>query len=439
MPLVSSILRREERTIDARSEGPVKTFATNQLASNTPIEDVHVEAECLLQQGLLFGTFDGHGGPACARMVSRRLLHYLAAALLPVDILRQNYAFLKGTCGAKLLDLYDNEGMYSIETKNPMYRALFDRYLEDILQMNGFQSIEDAFHYAFVRVDSDMSTEIIQSSNVGTLSSELLSVAISGAVTCVAYVQGSNLFVANLGDCAAYLGVNTSPNTWVPKKLTLEHSCENASEVLRVLLEHPEAEKETVIKQDRLLGQLAPLRALGDFRYKWDLATQRKLLLPFYGQDVIPPNYYSPPYLSSIPDVVHHKLNMKDHFLVIATDGLWEQMLPTEVIQLIGEHMGGHVSLGLVKIPPHQLTLADVNKMLMERKKHARVKPMDLNGATHLIRSALGGCDFGIDQQKLADSLALPDDIVRLYRDDITVVVLYFDIDFLRQHATAFN
>lgn len=59
-------------------------------------------------------------------------------------------------------------------------------------------------------------------------------------------------------------------------------------------------------------------------------------------------------------------------------------------------------------------------------------KPLDKNAATHLIRNALGGTDYGIDHSKISHLLSLPQDIVRLFRDDITVTVVYFDQEFLR-------
>lgn len=38
------------------------------------------------------GVFDGHGGSACAQVISKRILNYIAAALLPMDLLNK---FLK--------------------------------------------------------------------------------------------------------------------------------------------------------------------------------------------------------------------------------------------------------------------------------------------------------------------------------------------------------
>lgn len=54
---------------------------------------------------------------------------------------------------------------------------------------------------------------------------------------------------------------------WTAKVLTSEHNADNRSEVERIYNEHPPNERSTVIKMERLLGQLAPLRSLGDFRY----------------------------------------------------------------------------------------------------------------------------------------------------------------------------
>lgn len=61
-----------------------------------------------------------------------------------------------------------------------------------------------------------------------------------------------------------------------------------------------------------------------------------------------------------------------------------------------------------------------------------KTKPTDRNGATHLIRHALGGTDYGIEHSKLSHILSLPPDVVRLFRDDMTVTVIYFNQDVVR-------
>lgn len=61
-------------------------------------------------------------------------------------------------------------------------------------------------------------------------------------------------------------------------------------------------------------------------------------------------------------------------------------------------------------------------------------KPLDKNGATHLIRNALGGTEYGVEHSKLSHMLSLPQDVVRLFRDDITITVIYFDQEFLMKN-----
>lgn len=64
-------------------------------------------------------------------------------------------------------------------------------------------------------------------------------------------------------------------------------------------------------------------------------------------------------------------------------------------------------------------------------------KPLDDNSATHVIRHALGGSSSGTEKQyeKLQEILQLPPGIARNYRDDITVIVITFNSEFLASNA----
>ncbi len=65
----------------------IKGFYTNELESNTPIEDRRAQAQLVQTEGALFAVFDGHGGPACAQAVKERLFNYIAVSLLPIHAL----------------------------------------------------------------------------------------------------------------------------------------------------------------------------------------------------------------------------------------------------------------------------------------------------------------------------------------------------------------
>lgn len=55
-------------------------------------------------------------------------------------------------------------------------------------------------------------------------------------------------------------------------------------------------------------------------------------IVPILGENAIPPYYYTPPYLTAKPQVVHHQLQPRDKFLILATDGLWDFMTPLQVM-----------------------------------------------------------------------------------------------------------
>lgn len=46
-----------------------------------------------------------------------------------------------------------------------------------------------------------------------------------------------------------------------------EHNAYNLHEFNRIISEHPSNEMDTVLRNERLLGELAPLRAFGDLRF----------------------------------------------------------------------------------------------------------------------------------------------------------------------------
>lgn len=59
---------------------------------------------------------------------------------------------------------------------------------------------------AFLRLDEDLSQEAL-TKNGELLNLKTMSVAMSGAVACVAHIDGPHLHVANVGDSCAVLGI----------------------------------------------------------------------------------------------------------------------------------------------------------------------------------------------------------------------------------------
>lgn len=86
--------------------------------------------------------------------------------------------------------------------------------------------------------------------------------------------------------------------------MTEDHKPENPEEEARIV-----AAKGFVL-QNRVMGELAMSRALGDFRYK------QRADLPFHEQMVI-----------AVPDISVHERNLDDDVvMVVACDGVWDVM-----------------------------------------------------------------------------------------------------------------
>ncbi|XP_027764405.1 pyruvate dehydrogenase [acetyl-transferring]-phosphatase 2, mitochondrial [Empidonax traillii] len=445
---INDILRAGElshKTLDPSGKGAssVLRFESNQLASNSPMEDRRSAATCLQTDGMLFGVFDGHAGSACAQAVSERLLHYIAVSLMPRRSLEEIELAVESMQPVRPI-LQRHRHPNDVE-----YREITSRYFENLrvywqhlLDLDtepGF-SLEEAMVCAFKRLDSDISLEVQAPQENELMRNIALQVAFSGATACVAHVDGVHLHVANTGDCRAVLGVHEEDGTWSTLPLTRDHNACDEFEIRRLKREHPRSEEKTLFVNDRLLGILMPSRAFGDVQLKWSKELQHSVLenscdveaLNIY--QYVPPNYHTPPYLTAEPEVTYHKLRSKDKFLVIASDGLWEMLSNEKVVKLVAGH------LTELNVQKPQLTfkkpvnLGYMHNLLLQRKSRG-LASLDRNIATHLIRHAIGSNEYGeVDPEKLAAMLTLPEDLARMYRDDITVTVVYFNSDTIESH-----
>uniref|UniRef100_A0A8C6Z1P6 Pyruvate dehyrogenase phosphatase catalytic subunit 2 n=1 Tax=Nothoprocta perdicaria TaxID=30464 RepID=A0A8C6Z1P6_NOTPE len=280
---INEVLRAGELShkilgLHGKNASSVLKFESNQLASNTPIEDRRSAATCLQSRGMMFGVFDGHAGSACAQAVSERLLHYIAVSLLSRQTLEEMelaVESMKPILPVLQLHKHPND----VE-----YREITSQYFESLRESELMRNIA-------------------------------LQVAFSGATACVAHIDGVHLHVANAGDCRAILGVCEEDGTWSTLPLTRDHNAYDESEIKRLKREHPKSEEKTLLVNDRLLGILMPSRAFGDVQLKWSKELQQK------------------------PEVTYHKLRGKDKFLVIASDGLWEMLSNEMVVKLVAGHL----------------------------------------------------------------------------------------------------
>ncbi|OQR77832.1 Pyruvate dehydrogenase-like [Tropilaelaps mercedesae] len=415
-PEVTHILRKNELLLDL-NVGSVGQLALNQLASNNPIEDRLIVAQNKLTTGATFGVFDGHGGSRMAQVVSQRIPHYFALSVLPSQLL-EDYV------RSKELPKLVKRVFTSDDLNDWQYKCHIDslkRFAEHILNSTERFTTSELLKKSFEFLDAEISREIQLKRN-----EEALTLAVQGCVATVAHITDQHLYVASTGDCRAVLGMYDDTGRWSARALNKEHNCDNVEELQRIIEEHPPVEKNDIIRGERLLGNLAPLRAFGDFNFKWSRDELNNLLVPLYGDRVIPQHYQTPPYLTASPEVSHHILTPRDKFLIIASDGLWEMLGTQKVVQFLGQFMQGIQTTDLLRTPKNA-TLGSLRALLTRRRMDLSQKPVDANAATHLIRHALGRTEYGLEHSRIAAYLGLPAKLARNYRDDISILVIFFD------------
>lgn len=197
------------------------------------------------------------------------------------------------------------------------------------------------------------------------------------------------------GDCRVVLGSQKADGSWLATPLSTDQNARNEEEVQRIFSEHPG--EEMVIRNERLLGQLQPLRAFGDIQYKWDRVTHNHILTQVYGGPIVPPNLYkTPPYLTAKPVVTKRQIEGCDKFMILASDGLWDSLTNQQAVELVGQ--------------------------FLDSRRKTTGEVIEKNAASHLIRSAIGGNDHHF----VAQMLLVPEQYRRMWRDDITVTVVFF-------------
>ncbi|PIA17167.1 protein serine/threonine phosphatase 2C [Coemansia reversa NRRL 1564] len=362
---------------------------TSQVSSNSPIEDylawmpLGVDSNGTLDDKkhsasrYMFSVFDGHAGFMCAEQLSMRL----GTMLNDTDLVR-TIKQLERDSGLEWDQIPLALTATFINMDNELVHGALAKY----------RKVQD-----LARMD------------------ELLGPAVSGSCGLVAVVdtKANEVAVGNAGDSRALLGVRLKDGRWKAVRLSEDQTVNNQNEVARMTREHPG--ESTVIQRGRVLGGLIPLRAFGDCRYKWPLEAQQDLFPVLFSRGhryaTTPPNYITPPYITAKPVIVKHQLNENDKFLVMASDGLYDQLSDDEVVGSVAQWY-------------------EANNGGKQGETTSSLFTEDSNAATHLIRTALSTDRLGRRSDSIIRHLlAIPAPHSRRFRDDISVTIVTFNRD----------
>ncbi|XP_021739060.1 probable protein phosphatase 2C 72 [Chenopodium quinoa] len=213
-------------------------------------------------------------------------------------ILREGYG---STEDGVLCALFDGHGIYGHKV------SMFVRNQLPALLLNQISSLE--WDEACVVSSFEAMDELLRQS-------EDVDSTHSGATAVVVIKQGADLVIANLGDSRAVLGTITEFGVQATQ-LTVDLKPDVPAEADRIKQSKGQVfalEDETHIPRiwqpEENIPGLAMSRAFGDFNMK------------SYG-------------LIAIPEVSHHRLNSEDHFLVLASDGVWDVLSNEEVVSVV--------------------------------------------------------------------------------------------------------
>ena len=147
-----------------------------------------------------------------------------------------------------------------------------------------------------------------------------------GSCALVAHlsIDKSQLTVANAGDCRAVLATRRSDGRGIQAvALSRDHNSREKPEQEVALREHP-GEDDILYQANAaawyIKGRLQPTRSLGDFYLK-----QHRFNAATLGARRIP-EPFTPPYVKWAPEITMRPLESGDLFLILATDGLWDEM-----------------------------------------------------------------------------------------------------------------
>lgn len=239
---------------DRLQNGIVSKYESNQLPSNNPMEDRRFVSRLLYDRdALLFGVLDGHGGDSCANNVAQRLSDYVGTALLPTEVLLGSA--MKSYFSAEHFLIANNPDKYNFREDPVCYNNLKGFFLDlrriqkrlhrvaqdsptlahlqeshapqaavsDVKEEQVFHTMA-ALSKGFLRLDDDLSHEALSKGEDKDANELKFKSAMSGACALVVYIKGTELTVANCGDCRAVLGVQSEDGQWTALQLSNDHT-----------------------------------------------------------------------------------------------------------------------------------------------------------------------------------------------------------------------
>lgn len=219
----------------------------------------------------------------------------------------------------KWYGIFDGHGSYICSEY--VHRRLPEKLVE--LLEGEHKPIEEALPLAFKIVDEEFLNKY----------SHLRGMAIG---TCVLFtiLDQDTLYIANVGDSVAIVARRNKDGVFEAIPINNEHNTQNEEEIALLKLRTTDpfpirGAPNSNTPGSRVGGVMSVTRALGDGVFK-----KLHMSLPFFEKHL--------PYLTCEPEITKYKISLQDEFILLASDGLFEQVPREEVLKWIQEYIAEH-------------------------------------------------------------------------------------------------
>ena len=269
----------------------------------------------LIKNLFFFGVLDGHGknGKEISKNISTIFPSYLFYLLLDDNLSLRKFDINKEIL--KLIKLQERP----LDIKHMFILTYFFHKFELDFNLIPFISHNQSLFNHLILESIYYSQEALKTRYDLDISS-------SGTTLCSGFILGNILYLINIGDSRAILGTYySSVNKWKTKQLTVVHRPNNPNENRRIMLCNGRIDR---AKND-FGEEVGPYRIYGR---DYDSNAQGLTMSRSIG-DIDSKKYG----VIFDPEIFRYELNKNDKVVVIATDGLWEQLKNEEVIDIINE------------------------------------------------------------------------------------------------------
>ncbi|KAF5727137.1 putative protein phosphatase 2c [Tripterygium wilfordii] len=222
-------------------------------------------------------------------------------------------------------------------------------------------------------------------------------IAAVGSCCLVGVICSGTLYIANLGDSRAVLGrAVKATGDVLAIQLSAEHNAciESVRQELQAM--HPDDSRIVVLKHNvwRVKGLIQISRSIGDVYLKKAEFNREPLYAKFRLREP-----FERPILSSEPSISVHQLQVHDQFVIFASDGLWEHLSNQEAVDIVQRHPRNGNARKLLKAA-----------LLLAAKKR---------------------------EMRYSDLKKIDRGVRRHFHDDITVIVVFLDSNFVSRASSS--